>query len=265
MGRGVLTRRRRPKETKMNPCATIALAAIAGLAAPAMAQETVVVSYSWSEVIAGTLTPVSSPNSILEPGEGARIGINVYQTINGTNAVGETTTYTPPPPPGVGTNAGTGAMLYSLHGTGGDATGSWFGRAVNPSFAYLISTGTILDSGATIDNFGGNQFVAPGGTANSSNPLVDGFRGVWSPASYTPRTINFKASDGHGASNPYTGILVIYNWTELEQPPWVYPDFLTKYVDASYGDGVNIPIAPAPATLTLLIPFVPRRPSRRRH
>lgn len=221
---------------------------VAGMAAEVRGQEVVTVSYSWSEVVAGTLTPVSSPNGVLEPGEGARIGLNIYQTINEANAVGQTTTYVPPPPTGVGTNAGTGSMLYTLHGTGGDASGSWFGRAVRPSLAVQNSPGTILDAGATIDNFGGAQFVAPGGVADSANPFVDVFRGVWTPASYTPRTINFKSSNGHGSSNAYTGILVIYSWIEIEQPPWVLPNFLTKYVNADYGGGVNIPIAPVPGT-----------------
>jgi len=221
---------------------------VVGMAAGVRGQEVVTVSYSWSEVVAGTLTPVSSPNGVLEPGEGARIGLNIYQTINETNAVGQTTTYVPPPPTGVGTNAGTGSMLYTLHGTGGDASGAWFGRAVRPSLAVQNSSGTILDAGATIDNFGGAQFLAPGGVADSANPLVDVFRGVWTPASYTPRTINFKSSDGHGAPHAYTGILVIYHWTELKGPPWVLPNYITKYADANYGVGVNIPIAPVPAS-----------------
>ena len=64
---------------------------VVGMAAGVRGQEVVTVSYSWSEVVAGTLTPVSSPNGVLEPGEGARIGLNINKTINETNAVGQTT------------------------------------------------------------------------------------------------------------------------------------------------------------------------------
>ncbi len=46
----------------MNTRVLIAIAAAAGLAVEACRQEVMQVSYSWSEVLAGTLTPAGSPN-----------------------------------------------------------------------------------------------------------------------------------------------------------------------------------------------------------
>src|SRR5262249_46282839 len=51
----------------------LVLVPLAGLPAAAAAQELIRVSYSWQEVVGLTTAPVTNPNSILDPGEGARI------------------------------------------------------------------------------------------------------------------------------------------------------------------------------------------------
>src|ERR1043165_10216769 len=70
--------------------ATLILAIAAG---SVQAQDTFQVTYSWTEVESGTNIPVASPNGILEPGEGARIQLTVEALHNGTNAIGQITTY----------------------------------------------------------------------------------------------------------------------------------------------------------------------------
>lgn len=239
----------------MKTRAALALVAVAGLANMAQAQELIKVTYSWLEVQAGTVTPVANPNSVVDPGEGARISISIQALINGTNAVGQTTTYTPPPPPGNGTVRGIASMIYNFNGTGSDATGTWGPRSISGTLSAGAFTGNSLSGGAVLDSFGGGQFVAPGGSANATNPIANAFRGVWTPTSYVGRTVNWKCSPGTAApANQQNGMMLAYS---VEQPdpsdPTTWFDNLyTKYVGSDFQTGINIPIAPAPSSVALL-------------
>jgi hypothetical protein len=235
----------------------LALAAASGLAATVQAQELIRVSYTWNEVVGLTTTPVTNPNSVLDPGEGARINLTIQALINGTSAVGQTTSYTPPPPPGSGTVRGIASMIYNLVGDNNATTaqGSWGARSVSSVLSTGAFTGNVLNNGSQLDSFGGGQFVAPGGTANSSNPIANAFRGVWQPNSYAGRTVNFKAAAGTAApSGQQNGILVAYGITmgDPTDPTTWYDNLLTKYVSSDFQTGINIPISPAPSSVALL-------------
>jgi hypothetical protein len=224
--------------------------AAAGLAVEARGQEVMRVSYSWSEVVAGTLTPVASPNSVLEPGEGARIGLNIFATRNGVDAIGQTTTYPTPPPPGVGTVRGVGSFIYNLNGDNGSSScvGTWSNRAISPLLSVGAFGGTILNGGATLDSLGGGVFLAPGQTANGTNPIVDAFRGVWTPNSYTSRTVIFRASGSAGPSGQWNSIVVQYGsgLVDPTDPTTEYALYVTKYLATDFTGGVVIPISPVP-------------------
>jgi hypothetical protein len=237
----------------MSTRGTMMLLAAAGTAAHA--QEVIRVTHSWSEVVAGTLTPVSSPNSVIEPGEGARIAIKLEALVNGANAIGQTVSYTPPPAPGFGTIRGIASFVYNLQGTGGDATGAWSNRAISPILSAGAFTGTILNGGAHIDTLGGGQFVAPGQTANSTNPIADAWIGVWSPTSYLQRTVNFRAEPYLHPPGQYNGVLVHYGsaFVDPSDPTTEYALYLTKYILGSFDPGANIPIVPAPTSGPLLV------------
>lgn len=250
----------------MNTRTGLTLALLAGTTAAASAQELIRVTYSWVEVQAGTVTPVAAPNSIVDPGEGARISLHREALINGTNAVGQTTIYTTPPPPGFGTVRGLAGFIYNLRGDNGASTaaGAWGPRSV----AGGGFTGNVLLDGALLDSFGGGQFVAPGGSAISTNPVNNSFRGVWTPASYTPREVRFKAEPGTAApAGQHNGILLAYS---IEQPnpndptTW-YDNLYTKFIGSDFGSGVDIPIAPAPSTaLILALAALPTPRARRK-
>lgn len=242
----------------MKARAAFVLATLAGFPAAAWSQTYMRVEYSWTEVNAGTTVPVASPNSILNPGEGARIALRLTAVINGVSAVGQTMNYPAPPPPGVGTVRGVGAMVYNLRGDGGAATasGTWGPRSISSSLSTGAHTGIVMLSGAMIDSLGGGQFVAPGGTAIATNPINNAFRGVWTPSSYAYRTVNFKAEPGTAVPGPspeyptgqHNTFMLAYSITRPDpnDPSTWYDNLLPVYVDTDFGNGLNIQIAGGP-------------------
>ncbi len=238
----------------MTSRALVALLAAAGLAVEARGQEVMQVSYTWSEVVAGTLSPVASPNSVLEPGDGARIHLSIVALRDGVDVMGMTATYQTPPGPGVGTVRGIGYFLYSLDGTGGSATGTWSNRAINPILNAGAFVGNALNGGATLDSFGGGQFLPAGQTANATSPIAPAFRGVWTPTTYATRTVNFKGSGHAGPAGLWNGIILQYGTAFLDpsDPTTEYALYYGKDLQTNFGTGVNIPIAPAPGSALAL-------------
>ena len=234
---------------------SLALFAAAGLAASARAEERISVTYSWSEVVSGTTAPVPAPNSVLEPGEGAYIRLHIFANINGIDAIGQTATYTPPPPPGTGTIRGIASIIYQLTGDNNASTafGSWNSRSMSPILSAGSFPGTVTNNGATVDGFGGGQFVAPGQTANGVNPIQDAFKGVWTPASYQQRTVHFLAAgEPLGAAGQYNGLILQYGsaFVDPADPSTEYALYFTKFVTGIFGNGISVPISPVPAPST---------------
>lgn len=241
----------------MQPRTTLMLALSAGIAAPVMAQEVMQISHSWIEVVANTTTPVASPNSVLDPGEGARIRVGATALINGVNAVGQTSVYTTDPF-AVGTVRGLGLAMYDLVGDASSAEGGWTAlqKPANPPFWTGGTTGTVQPGGSSIIGFGGRQFIGPGGTANSNNNNTQVFRGVWTPASYVPRSVNFSTRGSVTvAPDTHSAILLCYGFDSTYGPsdPFTYDLIATKYVAADFGGGVSIPIVPSPASAVAVI------------
>lgn len=249
----------------MKTRATLALAAVAGLAGIVNAQETFQVFYTWQEVVGGSTVAVtgSAANSILEPGEGARIRIGVQALVNGSSAVGAVVNLTSPISGfSNGTVRGLGSAVYDLVGDGGaaSASGNWTNILGPGSVLTAGGTGGFSASGgAILQNFGGQQFIAPGGSANAANPGgplgTTITRSVWQPASYANRTVNFL---GRGSVNVPSGqqnaVLVAYSVNQPDpQDPATWNDNLVgKYFGTTFGQGLNIPIAPAPSSVALL-------------
>lgn len=239
----------------MKARAGFVLAMLAGWPAAAWSQDYIRVEYSWTEVNGNTTVPVLSPNSILNPGEGARISLRLTAIINGVSAIGQTTTYPTPPAPGVGTVRGIGSMVYNIRGDGGaaSATGTWGPRSISPILSAGGSIGTVQLGGAMVDSFGGGQFVAPGGTANSFNPINNAFRGVWMPSSYADRTVNFKAEPGSAVPGPtpeyptgqHNAMMLAYSITQPNpnDPTTWYDNLIPMYFASDFGNGLNIPIS----------------------
>ena len=247
----------------MKTRATLALAVVAGLPLATQAQEIMQVTYGWTEVLANTVTPVGSPNGVVDEGEGARIRLWAGALINGTNAVGQTIAYTNPSPGGTGTVRGLGALVWDLIGDANAATaqGAW-STLLGPGLPLTSGTspGTVQNGGSELRGFGGSQFIIPGGTASGTNGVgtngVQMMRSVWTPNSYSNRTVNFLARlsslvpTGQGA-----GILLAYGASTALDPngdPYTYDLLAGKFLALGAGSGLNIPVAPAPSSLALL-------------
>ncbi len=184
--------------------ATLTIALIAGLVPSVSAQETVTYTLTWSEVNAGTATPVASPNSVLDPGEGARIHVSVEIAPG----IGAPATYTAPPAPGIGTIAGLGSIFFDLVQT--NAQGGTWSVLARPSPWTLGGAGTGNADGS-LSAAQAAQFVVPNNAATSTNPVANIWRGTWTPASYTPRTVRFLAASAAAAQGNDSWILIEYS------------------------------------------------------
>lgn len=253
----------------MNRRIALPLAACAGSACVVQAQEYIQVTYSWQEVQGLTTVPVIAFNSVMDPGEGARISINIRAFINGSSAIGQTTTYPLPPPPGVGTVRGIASMIYNLRGDfgAGSAMGTWGPRSINSTLGAGAFTGNSQLNGALLDSFGGGQFVAPGGTANGTNPIINAFRGVWLPSSYGHDDVIFRVEPGTAAPlGQQNGLLLAYSveHPDPNDPTTWYDNLVTKYIPTDYGPGLRIVFIPAPSTALIATLAIVSWPRRRR-
>ncbi|MFN0134390.1 MAG: hypothetical protein ACKVW3_17895 [Phycisphaerales bacterium] len=209
---------------------TSILAAV-GAASSAFAQgELAIHTWSFLEVAVGTNSPVPAPNGMLEPGEAARLTLNV----SFTPAVGSTATYTPPPGTGVGTVAGLGGVFFDIVG---DATaqGTWSFHQRSSAFS-LGDPGDELPGGTGCTNAGAQQFLLPGQTANSANPALAIWRIVWTPTSYSTRNVTWQGRPTISAPSNHSFLLLQVGPT---------PDYVGKYVPGQFGS-VVVPIVPAP-------------------
>lgn len=227
----------------MNTRTALALLLAAGTCAHA--QNVCRVTYSWREVVVGTTTPVAAPNSILDPGEGAYIRLNVTAEVNGSNAIGQTITYSNGPTPGFGTVGGFGGIVYSIAGTGADAAGLWNSRAMNSVLSVASDIGHIGSRGARVNNFGGAQFPAFGAVANPTNPINSVWRGVWNPSDYSTRVVHFQAEAGNAVPIGQQNAMDIHYRTDFIDPldpSTAYPVYWTVYFLSDFGSGIDIPI-----------------------
>ncbi|MFN0131600.1 MAG: hypothetical protein ACKVW3_03560 [Phycisphaerales bacterium] len=228
----------------------VAAVVAAGLPVAVMAQERVTYSLLWSEVLAGSNQPVAVPNGVIEPGEGVRIAIRA--TI--TPGIGATATYTPPPPPGTGTIAGFGSMFVTLIGTNVNG-GSWSNITRNAESNpggipgggnWTLGTPGTPEANGNMLGLQAGQFVLPGSTANSVNPVSNAWRGTWTPSSYMMRSASFQSTDAGSISGNESSILIQYG-IDVNG----HPQYVGKFVSRTHGNTGSIPIVPSPGVLPL--------------
>jgi hypothetical protein len=224
--------------------ATFGICASCLFAVPAAAQ-----SYTSDASVAFSLRWMEhggNSNGVLEPGEGALLFIDVsFTNQNGVAAFA----------PNIGTFGsgivlGLGSGFVDLHGSGG-AQGDWDversqGYGVNRNWQIKPEfNGTSANGGAYLTNIPFGQFVATPQAIVTTNPIVAIWSGIWTPASYTARTVSFVMT-GATAVSPMDIASV-----ELELSATAVAAVLVASGNLSFGS-VQIPIVPPPATTALL-------------
>lgn len=242
----------------------VALAAVAGLAAGANAQListagiNATLSLSWSEDPAFT----HNDNGILETGEHALITMNVSFT-------GQNTAANFNPPIGSfssGTILGLASAYIDIRSTSGDATGLYNGGITVPTSTSVgpnnnntgtsgygvrggwrlggnVANGTQATNG--FQNVGPGQLPLDPPSANVTNPINGMERLGWAPASYALRTQTFTVAGALGTNNNVVGLYLDLDGGTTGGAAYVPTSAIT------FGS-VNIPLAPAPASLALL-------------
>lgn len=192
------------------------------------------ITHSWTttEVLAASNTPVTNPNGVIELGEGMRLSV----TISYTPPFGTVVTFQAPLGTFTGPVEGLASAWFSLQGFGG-VQGTWTGFEMGPGlFGYAgepSKGGTFLQG----------CVIADPNPPNATNPIVNAWSQVWTPASYAPRTVTFN---GLQPANLFSALHVRTGINSSGQP--VYGSWPVPVQYAS----TQIQIAPAPGTITIL-------------
>ncbi|MFN0134165.1 MAG: hypothetical protein ACKVW3_16745 [Phycisphaerales bacterium] len=227
------------------------------------AQELMTYSMTWSEVVGGTNQPVTTPNGVIEPGEGVRIALKV----SFSPGVGATSSYTPPPPPGTGTIAGLGDIFIDIVGpnlTGGSWSNFTRNAAANPGGVpgghnWSLGGWGFDPMTNNISALGAGQFILPGNTAWTDNPIENIFRGTWTPTTYAPRATSFAPTAAAAGGNNHSSLLIQYGVDGQGDPQYV-----GKFIPGSFSGTGSIQIVPAPGCAGLLgAGFIVTRQRRR--
>jgi hypothetical protein len=220
-------------------------------AAQAQTVPELVATLAWTEVYAGTNTPVANPNGILEPGEGALLRVSVAFT-----AVGTAAPFQFPAPGGVGEIAGLNNFLFHL-----DAPlsgGSWTHPASVPGFSADLGiahpAGLLLARAL-------QPWPPPGAMPIATNPIEDVWQAVWTPDSYEPRLVDFSMRTPGSVHGPTPPRLFIVYGTD----PTTGAPLLGYGYTVPTWDTLQIPVViPAPGTALALLGLAGIAASRRR-
>jgi hypothetical protein len=204
------------------------------------ADPVVTLTWSFTEVYAGTNTPVASPNGVIEPGEAARIEL----TVSFSPAVGTLVqlTWTE------GTVAGLAHTGCDLVGTN-MAEGSW--GHISRLGAWVFGPGGFpTPDGAAVESISVGQFPLPGTTANPQNPVEAIWSGVWTPDVYVPRTTIFASM--MTSPPPFVSVSSLY--LQIGTDPGGYPIYTTTgSITQTVFGSVNISVVPSPGMGVLAV------------
>jgi hypothetical protein len=214
---------------------SVVLLAASSAAAQQIRVGEVEVLWNFVEVIAGTNTPVTHPNGVIEPGEGARLEL----TIQYSPPAGTVVNYSAPPGSGVGQVAGLASIIYDLAGITPGWEGTWSHLSRRGGWG-LGSAGSPGWGGNGIEFLQAGQFPFPGQVANPMNPAEAIWSGVWTPAVYSQRSTVFR---GQTRTPSYgSGLYVQYD----TDPVGGHPLYVSVRTLADHHHAVEIPIVPAP-------------------
>jgi hypothetical protein len=190
----------------------------------------------WKEVIAGTNTPVNSPDGIIEPGEAVRIELSITFT-----PVGTLVAYQFPPPGGVAPVAGFGGSLFRLIATSA-SNGTWSSPyGAIPGFSVSIGS---VDPDGSLEMCGVTSPEPPlGSLPNPVNPLTSVWTAVWTPSVYDSRQVSFQQQNLISIPPYHPSV-----WVLRGSDPNGNPLLGLASANGTYGSTVSIPLVPAAPT-----------------
>ena len=241
----------------------LAVVAAAGLASTAGAQVITTSGISCNISLSWVVDPTGPSNgdTTLDPGERALILASVSFTggnplVNFSPSIGAFTS---------GTIVGLGTCYMDIRSAAGDASGLYNNGLTNPASTsvgpnagstgtsgYGVRGGWRLGANAAngqpvangFANIGPGQLPTDPSLGNSTNPIANIDRLGWTPNSYATRTQTFSAAGAAGAGANAIGM---YLDLDGQTGGVAY----IPLANVTFGS-VNIPIAPAPASLALL-------------
>jgi hypothetical protein len=89
-----------------------------------------------------------------------------------------------------------------------------------PGWNIAASPGTPQPDG-TLRNIQAGQFVVPGQTASPLNPILEIWRGKWTPTNFTARTFTFTAQGASGVGANTAHVLVKFGTAPGGEPQYV--------------------------------------------
>src|SRR5204862_5151778 len=110
----------------------------------------------------------------------------------------------------------------------------------------LVGNGTVNGTSDSVINIQPGQFPPNPGLAQTTNPINNIFRALWQPTSFANRTVNFHLNGSTPAGDAQASV---YLDLDGNVGASVYVNPMTGI---TYGS-VHIPVAPAPASLALLV------------
>lgn len=196
---------------------------------------------TWAEVHAGTNIPVSSPNGLVEPGEGVLFRVSaVFSPPVGTLI------QAPGSPTGSVVVAGLHRAIFGMAPAAG--TGEEFGQWSHiASSAPFTPNSTIIFGGA----IGGSATqLSQGGSwlPDPMNPIPRLWEIVYTPDHYDPRTMIYQLRSQF--SQLFNSI-----WGQYGVDPTTgHPLLLSFFIPTAHYDTVSIPVIPAPGAAVVILP-----------
>ena len=237
----------------MKTRAILALTAVAGLAGVATAQTPSFTSSTNFAMPVSWVNNTTGNQSALLPGQSATIFFDA--SFTNQNGVAQFS-------PSIGTFSsgtilGIGSGFVDLNGAGGTAGAFALGNNPTPQtnngstgigvrsgwrIVGNASPGSVNAAGTGVTQIQFGQFPASPELANTLNPVSRMFAMIWTPTSYTNRTVTFSLApaSGNTAASVY-----------LDLDGSVGASVYVNLANVTLGSA-NIPVAPAPASLALL-------------
>jgi hypothetical protein len=199
-------------------------------------EATVTYTLTWINAATGDQSPLS-------PGQSATISMTATLTPAVNTVVPVLGVF---PSTTLGTLRGIQSMFVDLVVTG-NAAGTWSNLHLDETWDLLGSSGhgASTAGGTRITNIQAGQFPANWATVNATNPIVNIWKGDWTPANYIWAWTTFTVENGNANPSPFASNVLVNPSSNSGGPVYVG--------SAANGFGfVTIPAIPAPSALCLL-------------